>query len=210
MAEIPAQEWTPPVELALTESDIQAAMASVPAYIDITSADFREIYHFAFEHALKRLSQAIHGRDLLKPEVITVRPDTPLPEVAELMMRHHISGVPVVDDTNRVTGIVSEHDFVTQARTEDGRTVIEIRPVNGQEAPEEGSPGYAHVAADIMTRDVATLDEDTPLPEIAACFSQLQVNRLPVTDGEGRLKGIISRWDLVQSVLSAFAQSDSS
>ncbi|MEF8793454.1 CBS domain-containing protein [Thiohalorhabdus sp.] len=101
-------------------------MASVPAYIDITSADFRALYRLAFEHALKRLSQALQSRDLLKPEVVTVGLHTPLPEVADLMMRHRISGLVVLDDANRAVGIISEHDFATHAREEDGRTVIEI------------------------------------------------------------------------------------
>ena len=197
--------WVPPVEMALSEADIRAAMEAVPAYLDITAADFREIYHLAFEHALQRLSQAIRVRNLLERGVVTVLPDTPLPEVTALMIRHRISGMPVVDDTGRVVGIVSEHDFVTHARQEDDRTVIEVLP-----AESDGEAhAYAHVAADIMTRDVATLDEDTPLPAIATAFRQRKVNRLPVTDGEGRLKGIVSRWDLVQSVLAAFAETQS-
>jgi CBS domain-containing protein len=191
--------------MTLTEADVRAAMEAVPAYIDITAADFREIYHLAFEHALKRLGEAIRVRNLLKPEVVTVHPDTPLPEVTALMIRHRISGLPVVDDAGRVVGVVSEHDFVTHARAEDGRTVIEILPAEAGAAGQAGAGAYAHVAADIMTRDVATLDEDAPLPEIAASFGKWQVNRLPVTDDAGRLKGLVCRWDLVQSVLAAFA-----
>ncbi|MFB6259217.1 MAG: CBS domain-containing protein, partial [Thiohalorhabdaceae bacterium] len=126
-----------------------------------------------------------------------------------LMIRHRISGLPVVDDAGRVVGIVSEHDFVTHARAEGGRTVIEILPAEDGEGDDQG-PTYAHVAADIMTRDVITLAEDTPLPEIAAAFHKRKVNRLPVTDDAGHLKGIVSRWDLVQSVLAAFADSSSS
>lgn len=196
-----------PLEIELTEEDIEAAMKAVRAYIDLTYQDFREVYHLAFRHALQRLSQAIRVGDLLERGVVTVRPDTPLPEVASLMIRHRISGLPVVDDDNRVVGIVSEHDFVTHAREEDGRTVIEILPAEGNGGSGQGGRGraYAHVAEDIMTRDVVTLVEDTPLPEIAAAFHRRKVNRLPVIDSEGHLQGIVSRWDLVQSVLAAFA-----
>ena len=124
MTDGPKGTLVPPVEVTLSEGDIRAAMEAVPAYIDITSADFREIYHLAFEHALHRLSQAIRVGDLLERDVVTVQPDTPLPEVTALMIRHHISGLPVVDDAGHVVGIVSEHDFVTHARAEDGRTEI--------------------------------------------------------------------------------------
>jgi len=191
--------------MALTEDDIQAAMSAVPAYIDITSADFREIYHLAFQHALERLGEAIRARDVLNRSVVTVRPDTSLSEVSDLMIRHRISGLPVVDGDGRVAGLVSEHDFVTHAREEDGRTVIEIRPAG---EPAGDGHAFAHTAADIMTTEVITLEERTPLPEIATRFSRWPVNRLPVTDGEGRLVGIVSRWDLVQSVLTAFAHGE--
>lgn len=201
--------WAPPLDMALTEGDIRAAMEAVPAYIDITAADFREIYHLAFEHALKRLGEAIRGGNLMKRAVVTVKPDTPLPEVTALMVRHHISGLPVVADDSRLEGIISEHDFVTHAREEDGRTVIEILPAEAPAAAGSEGPTYAHVAADIMTAQVTTLGEDTPLAEIASRFTHCPVNRLPVTDAQGHLVGIVARWDLVQSVLSAFATADS-
>ncbi|KPV40997.1 hypothetical protein AN478_03410 [Thiohalorhabdus denitrificans] len=191
----------PPVEVELTEEDIQTAMTAIRAYIDITPEDFREIYHLAFRHALQRLSGALRARDLLVRAVVTVTPDTPLTEVAGLMIRHRISGLPVVDERGRVAGIVSEHDFVTHAREEGDHTVIEILPATA--GAEEHA--YAHVATDIMTREVATLREDTPLPEIAARFAEWQVNRLPVLDDEDRLAGIVSRWDLVESVFTAFS-----
>ena len=187
----------PPVELALTEADVQAAMAAVPAYLDITPEDFREVYHLAFRQAVARLSGSLRAADLQVQAVVTVRRDTPLAELAALMARHRISGVPVVDDAGRLEGIVSEHDFVTHARPEDDHLVIDILPPGGE-------AGHAHVAADIMTREVATVGEDTPLPVIAARFAERPVNRLPVTDADGRLAGIVSRWDLVEGVLAAF------
>jgi len=198
MAENPPGTGWPPLELTLSERDIQAAMAAVPGYLDVTPADFREIYHLAFRQAVERLSGSLRARDVRVTAAVTVRPDTPLAEVAALMARHRISGMPVTDAEDRVVGIVSEHDFVTHARQEGDHMVIEILPPGG-----EG--GHAHVAGDIMTREVATLGEDTPLPEIAARFAELPVNRLPVTDDQGQLAGLVARWDLVQSVLAAFA-----
>lgn len=208
MADGSSGGWAPPVAIGLSEADIQAAMTAVPAYIDITAADFREIYHLAFQHALRRLSDSVRVGNVLQRAVVTVRRDTPLTEVAARMSRNRVSGVPVVTGDGRLEGIISEHDFVTHAREEDGRTVIEILPAEASAAAGPEGPAYAHVAADIMTAQVTTLGEDTPLPEIANRFTQWQVNRLPVTDAQGRLVGIVARWDLVQSVLSAFATGD--
>jgi CBS domain-containing membrane protein len=195
------------VEVALTEEDIQAAMASLAAYIDITAEDFQEIYHVAFQQAVRRLRGSLCARDVLLRAVVTARRDTPLSEVAARMARHGVSGLPVVDDDERLEGILSEHDFVTHAREEDGRLVLEVRP---SESSGTERTGYAFVAADIMTTQVATLTEDTPLPEMASHFTRWKVHRLPVVDDDNRLRGLVSRWDLVRSILGAFSDAPGS
>lgn len=101
--------------------------------------------------------------------VITTTPQTPVAEVADLLHRHHITGVPVLDDHQRVVGVVSEMDVVTRA----GR-----------------------VAGDIMTADPRTVEEEVPLFEVASLLMQERIRRLPVVR-HGKLVGLISRTDLV-------------
>lgn len=194
-------EWASPVGVVLTQEDIQTAMASLAAYIDITAEDFQEIYHLAFRQAVERLSGSLRARDVMVRSVVTARPDTPLQEVTNLMARNRISGLPVVDGHQRVQGVISEHGFATHAREAGGCMVIDILPVRG-EAPEAG---HSLVAADIMTAPAVTLTEDTPLAEMAGSFEAWPVNRLPVTDEAGHLRGLVSRWDLANSVLAAFS-----
>src|SRR5450756_2367078 len=66
-------------------------------------------------------------RDVMTTPVITVRPDTPLKEVARVLVHHLISGVPVVDDVGRVVGLISETDFLVK---EGGPEAIHHRPVS--------------------------------------------------------------------------------
>lgn len=101
--------------------------------------------------------------------VITTTPEVSVEEVADLLGRHHITGMPVVDDHQRVVGVVSEMDVVTKS----GRRV-----------------------ADIMTPDPSTVGEELPLHEVADLLMGRRIRRLPVVR-HGKLVGLISRTDLV-------------
>ena len=96
-------------------------MKAIPGYLDITPGDFKEVYRLAYQHALERLSRAVTAREIMTREVVTVRPDTPLAEVAEAMGRRGVSGVPVVDPRNKVVGVISEKDFLTHMGVQDAQ-----------------------------------------------------------------------------------------
>ena len=114
--------------------------------------------------------------------VVTVRPDTPLSEVARVLAARHISGVPVLEG-ERVVGLVSEADLLR-------------RP--------PGKP--ARRARDVMTRTVRTVEPVTPIAEVAGMLERHGIKRVPVVE-EGRLVGIVSRSNLVQALaLSARAE----
>lgn len=112
----------------------------------------------------------IVARDIMTGNVISVRPDTPVDRIARLLTEHQITGMPVVDNEGRVIGIVSEYDVISKR----GRT-----------------------AADIMSRDVISVSEDTSAESVAQLLSERRVRRVPVLR-DGRLVGIISRADLVR------------
>ena len=76
----------------LKDEDIYEAMKGIPGYLDITPGDFKEVYQLAYRHALERLSRAVTAREIMTREVVVVRPDTPLAEVAEAMGRRGSPG----------------------------------------------------------------------------------------------------------------------
>ncbi|MBX6342173.1 MAG: CBS domain-containing protein [Thermomicrobiaceae bacterium] len=106
----------------------------------------------------------------MTPDVITVRSDAPVEEVARLLYRHQITGMPVVDADGAVSGVVTEFDVISKS----GRT-----------------------AGDIMTREVVSVSEDTPAEQVAHILSERRVRRVPVVR-DGRLVGIVSRADLIR------------
>ena len=81
----------------ISDGDIYEAMKEIPGYLDITPADLKEIYRHAFRHARERINRPVKAAAIMTRIVHHVRVDTPLKEVAELMARRRISGVPVLD-----------------------------------------------------------------------------------------------------------------
>jgi CBS domain-containing protein len=144
-------------------------------------------------------------RDLMTPEVVTVRPTTPIKDVAKLLVEHRISGMPVVDDGGRVVGVVSEGDLIVK---EQGVDSVERRPLarifgDSTETREQLAKVVALTAGDAMSAPAVTISVDALVSEAAATMTRNRVNRLPVVEGR-ELVGVVSRADVVR----AFVRTD--
>lgn len=140
-------------------------------------------------------------RDVMTAEVISVRTETPLKEVARILAERGISGVPVVDAAQRVLGIVSEADFLLKeqaARPHSPSLVAWL--FDRAEVQRVEDKVRATTAGQIMTRPAITIAADRTVREAAATMTRSSVNRLPVVD-DGRLVGIVTRADLVETFL---------
>lgn len=139
-------------------------------------------------------------RDVMTVRVATVGPDASLKQVAETLVDHRISGLPVVDGKGRVLGVVSETDIV--AKTAEG---VIISGLTWLLADVAGGTRRlrATTAREAMTAPAVTIDPSAPLPDAARVMIDRRVNRLPVVES-GRLAGIVTRFDIVRS----FARSD--
>lgn len=150
--------------------------------------------------ATEKQAEMMKVRDVLTRSVISVYPGTPLKDVARLLVRHSISGVPVVDARGSVLGVVSEADFLVK---EQGAEAVRHHWLDGILGESRETRGQlakigATTAGAAMTSPAVTIDIDRPLPEAAAAMVSHRVNRLPVTD-HGALVGIVSRADLVRA-----------
>jgi CBS domain-containing protein len=140
--------------------------------------------------------------DVMTREVATVHPDTPLRDVARLLVERAVSGVPVVNDDGAVVGIVSEADVMAKERREPQRTSALARWLD-RDAEREELRFEARVAGEAMTSPVITIAPYTPITSAAERMAEQAINRLPVTSGD-KLVGIVTRADLVR----AFARSE--
>lgn len=143
----------------------------------------------------------MQARDVMTANVVRVRPDTRVEEIARLLLERRISGVPVVDAGGRILGIVTEGDLMRrpEIQTERRRSwwlafFADARDRAGEYAKTHGSR-----AEDVMTRNVVTVAEDTSLAEIAHLLERHRIKRVPVVR-DGQLVGIVSRANLIQGL----------
>lgn len=144
------------------------------------------------------------AHEIMSRNVITVGPATSVREIAALMTANRISGIPVVSDDGTVVGIVTESDLLHRAEigTEPTRKWW-LRFFSDPDAlAREYTKTHGLKAADVMTRQVTSVEEETDLNDIADTLQSRKIKRVPVLR-DGKLVGIVSRADLVR----AFGQS---
>ena len=148
------------------------------------------------------------AKELMTTDVITVRSDTTVKDVAQIMLSHRISAVPVTDDQGRLIGIVSEGDLLR--RTETGTDRKHSWWLDLIASPEERAREFvkthATKAGDVMTPRPITVTPDTHIAEIAALLEEKRIKRVPVV-ADGTVIGIVSRADLLRGLATAKLES---
>ena len=187
----------------LSEEDVLKAMKDIPGYLDITPGDFKEIYSFAYRHAVERQIHSTRAKDAMTREVVFVNRTTPLKDVADILNRNDISGLPVVDDENKVVGIISEKDFLFSMGTKETRTFMGVVAHCLKNKGCVAISMQKQKAQDIMSSPAVTVSENTLVSEIAGIFTEKKINRTPVTDRNDILIGIVTRTDIVKSYCSS-------
>lgn len=143
----------------------------------------------------------MRAKDVMTSPIVTAGPQTTVPEIAKLLIERRISALPVVDQGERVIGIVSEGDLMRRVENTDERHRSWWLRLFSDPATDAADFVKTHGrrAADVMTRDVVTVGEDTPLHEIAALLEERRIKRVPVVR-EGRVVGIVSRANLLHGL----------
>ena len=183
----------------ISDDDILKAMKNIGGYLDITPGDFKEIYRFAYRHALDRMTHSITAGEAMTTDVVFIKKDDTLETAAKIMARHGIAGVPVVENGGEVVGVISEKDFLFHMGGEDARSFMEVVAQCLRDKGCVAIPMRRQKAEDIMTSPAITVRKDTPVSEIATIFTANEINRVPVTDDGGKLLGIVAREDIVKS-----------
>ncbi len=145
----------------------------------------------------------MRAHQIMTRKVTTVKADTPILEAANLMLQQHISGLPVVDETGKLIGIVSEGDFIRRSEigTQKARGRWLKFLVGSGRSASEFVHEYGRKTGEIMTEDPHTATEDTSLEEVVRLMGRQNVKRLPVVRGD-RLVEMVTRSDLLRAVAS--------
>ena len=128
----------------------------------------------------------MRAHQIMTRDVITVGPGTSIVEAAKLMLDNHLSGVPVLDEYGKLTGVVSEGDFLR--RSEIGTQRKRPRWLQYFIGPGRAANEFVHASGrkvdEVMTRNPLVVTEDTTLEEIVRLMEKNHVKRLPVMRGE--------------------------
>jgi CBS domain-containing protein len=145
----------------------------------------------------------MRAHQIMTRDVITVTPHTSIEDAAKIMLRTHVSGLPVLDDAGRLVGIVSESDFLR--RSEIGTERKRPAWLQFLIGPGRVATDFVHERGrkveDVMTENPITVGEETALEELVRLMEKNGVKRLPVMSGN-TLKGIVTRSNLLQAVAS--------
>lgn len=148
------------------------------------------------------------ARDIMNTPVISISAEQSIKEVIDLLTANKFSGVPVVDSSNKVVGVISDTDIVRYSHQ---LSVIPFTDLSGWISPYADISDLASLrkgidllvttkVAQVMTKKVFTASEDMEVSEIAKLMSRRRINRVPIVNKDGELIGIVTRADLVKSM----------
>ena len=145
----------------------------------------------------------MQARDVMTRNVISIAPDMTVLQAARLMLQHHISGLPVIDKTGKLIGVLSEGDFLRrqETRTERRRSRwLEFLMGPGRTAAEY-THSHGSKVSEVMTDDVRTVGEDTSLEDTVEMMERYRIKRVPVLRGS-EVVGIVTRSNLMHAMVS--------
>ena len=141
--------------------------------------------------------------EVMTESPVAVGPETPLKDVAAILLEHRISGVPVIGERLEVLGVVSEADIIAKEAGPDPRDRRLISWLLGGRYVDRERIA-ARTAAEAMGSPAITVTAQQTVADAARSMTDLGIKRLPVVDDDGALIGIVTRTDLVR----AFSRSD--
>ena len=145
------------------------------------------------------------AKDLMSSNVIAVSLDTTVRELARILADNRISGAPVVGGAGGLVGVVTESDLIFQNKKLHLPTAFAILDAfifleDPERMEQEMKKMAGTTVADICTRKPVTVQEDTPLEEVATLMAEKKVHTLPVLDKAGQLVGVIGKSDLIRMI----------
>ncbi len=143
----------------------------------------------------------MQAKDIMTTAVVTVRPEDTVEKAVRLMLDHHVSALPVVGRDDLLVGLISEGDLMRRLRDSGSKRqswwLEFLADLDGE--AEEYLKARSHRVGDVMTRNVETVTENTPVGEIARTLEKRRIKRVPVLR-DGKVVGIVSRANLLQAL----------
>ena len=144
------------------------------------------------------------ARDIMTHDVVTVRKDQPISDLSQLFIKNHFNGVPVLDETGKVAGVVTQGDLIEQNKNLHIPTVIALFDAvlfidSEKKFENDVKKLTGSIIEDIYQPDAITISMDAELNEITTIMANNDVHTLPVLDGD-KLVGIIGKKDVIRAL----------
>ena len=180
-------------ELELTDVDILDAMQHIPGYLDITTEDFRSIYHLAHRHALERLFSGVTASRLMRTALTPLNAEMKLDEAVRILATSGYKGLPVVDSNGHVIGMLTETDFLNQLKV---GSFLELLLSMLNNSFELTLRCHETAVSAAMTQPVVTVSQNAGFMEIMESFRRHGGRSMPVVGSNGSLQGLLLRKDI--------------
>ena len=184
-------------EMELSDEDILDAMQHIPGYLDITTEDFREVYHLAHRHAIDRLLGGLSAQSLMRAGVAPLPPGMMLDEAARALVASGYKALPVADGEGRVIGMLTETDFLRRLKAD---TFLELLLRMIDDSCEVSHRCHETPVREAMTAPAVTVQPDAGFRAILAAFRGHAGRSMPVVDADGRLRGLLLRKDFLEAL----------
>ena len=145
------------------------------------------------------------AKDIMTTDVIVANKNDIIANVANLLIKEKIGGLPVVDEENKVVGIISETDIMKkESHVDSPRMLNFIKRIicldDMKKFEDEMRAIAAYKVEDLMSKDIITVNENDTFDYVANVMINKSINRVPVVDENNFLKGIICRYDIIKAM----------
>ncbi|MCB1727585.1 MAG: CBS domain-containing protein [Gammaproteobacteria bacterium] len=190
--------------------DYQRALSSMNTFMDIEVNDLMMLADRAQQFAVRRVTASIGVTQIMSKPVTVVSPQTTMSAAAHLMVEGRISGLPVVDDANRLLGIITEADFLRALGVPAHHPTHSIwqtlESMFSHLAHHAGMEGPNDPVAEHMVREVICVGEEQDVHDVLDAMKRHRVKRVLVCDNERHVSGVITRSDLVRIFFDRYTQ----
>lgn len=176
----------PSERVATQAADIDFALEKHGELLDISRQDLQALLQEAQLHALRARVGTVRVQDVMSRDLILIAAQQPAMAAWQLLSHHQVKALPVVDEADRLTGIITLHDLMIDRALQQPRGAADLAELR---------------VVDLMTRNVSTARRYQPLYDLVGAFSDGGLHHMPVVDGE-QLVGILTQSDMVAALFN--------
>lgn len=184
-------------EIELSDRDILDAMRHIPGYLDVSTEDFRQIYHLAHASAVDHLLGGIDTASLLRRDMTPLTADLPMDQAAARIVQSGYKGLPVVDAERRVIGILTEADFLRRLKAS---SFLELMLRLLTDPSSFTHRCHETRVAEAMTTPVVTIPVAAKFNDVMSAFTRHPGRGMPAVDAQERFAGMVLRKDFLMAL----------